>query len=98
MDPLQRLADFTGVLFQEPFTPAMIVNEEGNQLDVAEMVVLDREVPEVLPSALDCTPRDDETAAAFAQRVAPLWGAPEFPLEADNPWLQREIHQPTPEG
>jgi DEAD/DEAH box helicase domain-containing protein len=97
MDRLQRLADFAGVLFQEPFTLAMIVNEEGNQVDIAEMVVLDREVPDVLPSALDCTPRDDETAAAFAQRIAPLWGAPEFPLTAGDAWLEREINEPTPE-
>jgi DEAD/DEAH box helicase domain-containing protein len=55
------------------------------------MVVLDRVVPEVLPSARDCAPRDDETAAAFAQRIAPLWGAPEFPLAAGDPWLEREI-------
>jgi DEAD/DEAH box helicase domain-containing protein len=97
MDPLQRLSDFAGILFQESFTPTMIINEDGNRLDIAGMVMPDREEPETLPSMLACLPRDDETAAAFAQRIAPLWGAPEFPLKAGNPWLDRTIHRPTPE-
>jgi DEAD/DEAH box helicase domain-containing protein len=97
LDPLQRLAHFASILFQELFTPSMIVNEDGNRLDIAAMVVPDREVPEVMPSARDCMPRDDETAAAFAHRVAPLWGAPAFPLAECNPWLQRNIDAPTPD-
>ncbi|MFQ3451770.1 DEAD/DEAH box helicase [Bradyrhizobium sp. UFLA01-814] len=97
MDPLQRLADFAGILFEESFTPGMIINEDNNRLDIAEMVVPEPNTPEAFPSASDCTPRDDETVAGFAQRVAPLWGAPEFPLSAGNPWLDREIQRPTPE-
>jgi hypothetical protein len=97
MDPLQRLAEFAGILFQESFTPAMIINEDNNRLDIAAMVVPEPEAPEAFPSASDCMPRDDETAAAFAQRVAPLWGAPEFPLMAGNPWLDCKIQRPAPE-
>ncbi|WP_051340453.1 DEAD/DEAH box helicase [Azospirillum halopraeferens] len=99
MDPLQRLAEFAGTLFEEDFTPAMIVSEEGNRLDIWEMVDLNcRITPDRLPSAADCTPADDETAAAFARRVAPLFGAPAYPLSpAENRWADRVTHKPDDE-
>ena len=81
-NPLDRLADFAGTLFEERFTPAMIVSEEGNRLTIDEMVeaAADRVTPDRLPSADICAPQDNETAAAFAQRTAPLFGAPSYPL------------------
>ncbi|MDR6775336.1 DEAD/DEAH box helicase [Azospirillum sp. BE72] len=100
MDPLQRLAEFAGTLFEEQFTPAMIVNEEGNRLDASELVDLakDRATPDWLPTAAACTPGDDETAAAFARRVAPLFGAPAYPLSpAENRWAGKVTHRPDDE-
>lgn len=100
MDPLQRLADFAGTLFEERFTPAMIVSEDGNRLEAWEMVDLpsDRVTPDRLPPAADCAPLDDETAPAFARRVAPLFGAPAFPLApAANPWAGQVTHKPDDE-
>ena len=99
MDPLERLSEFASILFQEPFKPGMIVNEEGNRLDVAEMVVpaKDRDSLDVLPSVTHCLPRDDETAEVFAQRIAALWGAPAFPLAAADRWRSAEVHKPSEE-
>ena len=100
MDPLARLAEFAGTLFEEQFTPTVIVSEEGNRLEIAEMVetAKDRASPDRLPSAADCTPRDDETASEFARRVAPLFGAPAFPLPEDmNLWLGKIASKPDDE-
>ncbi len=100
MGPLSSLADFAGTLFEELFTPSMIVSEEGNRLTVDEMVeaASSRITPDRLPSANDCAPGEDETAAVFAQRVAPLFGAPSYPLsEANNPWAGQAIYKPSPE-
>ena len=100
MDPLQRLADFAGTLFEERFETKMIVTEADNRFTIHEMVdpASERFTPDRLPTAEDCAPRDDETAAAFAQRAAPLFGAPAFPLnEAKNVWAGQVTHRPSDE-
>ena len=82
MDPMLRLADFAGTLFEEEFTPAMVVDEAGNRFTAEELVLPpgDRSAPEHLPDAALFAPEDGETATAFARRIAPLFGAPPFPV------------------
>ena len=79
----------------------MIVKEADNRFTIQEMVdpASERFTPDPLPTAEDCAPRDDETAAAFAQRAAPLFGAPAFPLnEAKNVWAGQVTHRPSDEN
>ncbi|MFO1429764.1 MAG: DEAD/DEAH box helicase [Candidatus Competibacteraceae bacterium] len=80
MDPWQRLAEFAGRLFEEEFKPNDIIGED--RLTVAEIVRQPRIELLTLPDPADCEPREGEAALAFAQRIAPLWGAPAYPLTA----------------
>jgi DEAD/DEAH box helicase domain-containing protein len=87
-----RLARFSGTLFEESIPPEAVVDED--RLEVEEIILpdlLDVELPE--PSV--CAPAEDEDALAYAKRQALLWSGPEAKIagdgeqqeKLDNQWL-----------
>ena len=76
-DPLARLADFAGRLFEEPLQPECVIGED--RLTVEEIVRAPLADFTPLPDPADCRAREGETAAEFARRIAPRFGAPAFP-------------------
>ena len=76
-DPLARLADFAGRLFEEDIKPECVIGED--RLTVEEIIhtPLSENSPRPLP--VDCIPNEGELAETFAQRIAPLFGGPAFP-------------------
>ena len=63
-------------LFEETITNDAVITED--RLSVAEVV---REIDDSvdLPSSGDCYPQEREAASVYAWRMAPLFGAPEYP-------------------
>ena len=73
-DPLNRLAEFAGRLFEEDLRPDCVLTED--RLTVEEVIRETAPDEAPLPDQADCQPREGETAGAFARRLAPLFGAP----------------------
>ena len=78
-DPLARLADFAGRLFEEPLQPVCVIGED--RLTVEEIMRAPLADFTPIPAPDDCRAREGETAAEFARRIAPLFGAPAFPTD-----------------
>ena len=97
MDPLHRLAEFAGTLFEETFTPSDIITED--RLTVPEIVDVNWHSPDSLPSAAGLAP--PSTAKLRASTLGALLhygGGPAFPLrEGANRWMDRAVSKPTPE-
>lgn len=91
LDPLVRLADFAGRLFEEDFKIDAIIDED--RLTAAEIIRQPLADLTLEPDPSDCLPRDGETAGEFARRIAPLWGVPAWPLRDENLNSEPEAEQ-----
>ena len=76
-DPLARLADFAGRLFEEDLKPECVIGED--RLTVEEIIHTPLSENSPHPLSVDCIPKEGELAETFAQRIAPLFGGPAFP-------------------
>jgi DEAD/DEAH box helicase domain-containing protein len=95
-DPINRLCRFAESIFEEPISNDAVLDED--RLSIAEIIRHsgvagneDSSVDPALPSANDCAPLTRETAPDYARRIAPLFGAPDFPVvEPQSEWLEQE--------
>ena len=78
-DPLARLADFAGRLFEESLQPECVIGED--RLTVEEILRAPLADFTPVPAPGDCRAREGETAPEFARRIAPRFGAPAFPTD-----------------
>ena len=78
-DPLARLADFAGRLFEEPLQPECVIGED--RLTVEEIMRTPLADFTPVPAPDDCLAQGGETAPDFVRRIAPLFGAPAFPTD-----------------
>ena len=81
-DPLARLADFAGRLFEEGLKPECVIGED--RLTVEEIIHTPLAEDSPLPSSEECLPQESETAEEFAHRIAPLFGGPAFPIVTEG--------------
>lgn len=95
MDPLDRLCNFAGSLFEENLTNDAVITEERYEVEEIIRTALEETS---LPSADECTPLAKETASVFSHRMAPLFNAPGFPVDLSNTWLQTLIERQPPEN
>jgi DEAD/DEAH box helicase domain-containing protein len=70
-----RLARFSGTLFEEDIPPEAVVDED--RLEVEEIVFPDP-IDIELPAPEACDPVEGEDALTYAKRQALLWGGPVF--------------------
>jgi len=85
-DPLNRLCNFASTLFEEAMTNDMVIEEDRYRV---EEIIRLASANGALPDATACLPGERETAAGYAHRVGPLFGAPAFPIEDRDHWLGR---------
>jgi DEAD/DEAH box helicase domain-containing protein len=85
-DPLDRLCHFAESLFEESIRNDAVILED--RYSIAEIIRPPTDDAS-LADAAACVPAEGETAAAYARRLAPLFGAPGFPVMADDRWLAR---------
>ena len=83
-DPINRLCHFASTLFEEDIPNDAVIGEDRYRVE--EIVRKAEEAPHFArPSA--CVPGEKETAEVYAYRLAPLYGAPGFPLQPGDRWL-----------
>lgn len=83
-DPLNRLCEFASILFEESVTNDAVIEEDRYRVEeITRPAVANGE----LPDATACLPAERETAVVYAHRIAPLFGAPAFPVADQDPWL-----------
>jgi DEAD/DEAH box helicase domain-containing protein len=88
-DPLDRLCDFAKSLFEERITNDAVILED--RLSIREVLTDQKMKQGPLPTAAACQPEERESAQDFARRMAPLFGAPAFPLERNDQCLRKLI-------
>jgi DEAD/DEAH box helicase domain-containing protein len=83
-DPVNRLCAFASTLFEETITNDAVIEEDRYRV---EEIIRPAEESPSMPDPADCEPRLQESAGAFTRRIAPLFGAPAYPIAEDNHWL-----------
>ena len=89
-DPLNRLCHFAESLFEESIRNDAVILED--RYSIAE-IIRPADDDARLADAADCAPAEKETAAAYAHRLAPLFGAPGFPLPVDEGHENTQLEQ-----
>ena len=85
-DPINRLCEFASTLFEEAISNDAVIGEDRYRV---EEIIRPVSVAASLPEASSCLPGERETASLFAHRIAPLFGAPPFPVVDGNEWLTK---------
>lgn len=101
MGGVYRLCDFASTLFEEDITHVDVIQEDRYRIE--EVVRTPLHDVDRYPSADACQPNDHEDAAAYAMRMAALFGGPAFPVAVDSPqwpewslqWEKLQAHLPT---
>ena len=80
-DPINRLCGFAESLFEEPITNDAVILED--RFEVHE-ITRPTEDGDVFPMPEVCLALEKETATAYAQRLAPVFNGPTFPVEIND--------------
>lgn len=78
-DPINRLCGFAERLFEEQISNDAVILEDRLSI---EQIIRSADVEPIYPNSMDCQPVQRETATAYSQRIAPLFGAPVSPLSS----------------
>lgn len=89
-DPLDRLCTFARSLFEEHIENDAVILEDRFAIHEVTRPVVENEL---MPQAEFCLPLTKETAPAYAQRLAPAFGAPEFPIALPSAFLTTLIER-----